>query len=97
MRDLHIEPITALPNVDYGKPLTRDFQSFHYKPIECCEDYSYGVLIHIHYKTPYVFATRFEGQIQPVLTEKNAKKLYVDKLNSILDEIRSQPIETLPF
>jgi len=94
----HTQPITAMPHVNYDNPLPRDYQSFHYKVIESCEDWSYGVLLHIHYKTEYVYATRFEGVYKLYLTEQDAYKAYRKQLENILTEIRTQQSnENLPF
>lgn len=96
--DYHLEEILDTTAIDYTNPLPKDYQSFHYKPIESCYDYSYGVLIHVHYKTPYVYATKFEGVITPILTKDNANKAYRTRLTEILDEIRSQQAEEyLPY
>lgn len=85
-----LEPITTVNTINYDNPLSRDFQSFHYKPIESCDEYSYGILIHIHYKTPYVYATRFENEYVLYLSREKADKAYRDELNSILEIIRNQ-------
>lgn len=90
-----LEEIQYIEAVDYSKPLSRDFQSFHYKPLEACEDWSWGVLLHIHYKTPYIYATRFEGTIKPHILEKSAIKAYKTKLKEILEEMEIQRPETI--
>jgi hypothetical protein len=95
--DHHLERIAAMPHVNYDNPLPKDYQSFQYRPIESVEDYSYGILIHIHYKTPYVHATRFEGVYKLYLTEQDAYKAYRKQLETILEAIRKQSNETLPF
>jgi hypothetical protein len=78
---------------DYNNPLPKDYLCFNYKPIEEVFDWSYGELVHIHYKERMCYATRLNGIIKPILKLEDANKQYRFALEQVLKNMEEIQLE----